>query len=344
MNAILGKSKGPTVVEPPERIGERNGWGECCSGADLYTMFLDGLGLDAFKNSTGLLGKDGTDPASLFKTILKKKAPKFAQLLDLLAKMLGSAPLQARTFLKEEELLKRTLDPSNQLPEGLESAPANRREGLKACAPLMRALTEKTQHYYVEGKPAITWGRGSSAVTKKLIAVWLVYTRNPEKGNLPYRSVRAAEAGKNGDLAALYDERLERDPTMTNFLDVCYTLRIPTVGECPHIDGKGRALTDAPRRVQQSKVGMYLNSVKNSAGKVVKTPNCSRQWDPDWKGFGSGSGPCSVPDDARMGLVLIRDVKEYDELEYSYDWSKHEASCGKAQTDLYEALAKSGGR
>jgi hypothetical protein len=42
--------------------------------------------------------------------------------------------------------------------------------------------------------------------------------------------------------------------------------------------------------------------------------------------------------------VLIRDVKEYDELVYSYDWSKHEASCGKAQTDLYEALAKSGGR
>jgi hypothetical protein len=49
----------------------------------------------------------------------------------------------------------------------------------------MRALNEKTQHYYVEGKPAITWGRGSSAVTKKLTAVWLVYTRNPEKGNLP---------------------------------------------------------------------------------------------------------------------------------------------------------------
>jgi hypothetical protein len=184
-------------------------------------MFLDGLGLDAFKNSTGLLGKDGTDPASLFKTILKKKAPKFAQLLDLLAKMLGSAPLQARTLLAQEELFQCTLEPPNQLPEGLESAPANRREGLKACAPLMRALSEETQHYYVEGKLAITWGRGSSAVTKRLIAVWLVYTRNPEKGNLPYRSVRAAEAGKNGDLAALYDERLERDPTMTNFLEPC---------------------------------------------------------------------------------------------------------------------------
>jgi hypothetical protein len=111
------------------------------------------------------------------------------------------------------------------------------------------------------------------------------------------------------------------------------------------MDGKGRALMDAPRRVQESKVGMYLNSTKDSAGTVVKTPNCSRLWDPDWKMFGSGSlsGPCSVPDDARMGLVLIKDVKEYDELEYSYDWSKHETSCGKAPTGIYQLISKSGG-
>jgi hypothetical protein len=341
MNAILGKSKGPTVVEPPERIGEPGkGWGERCSGAELYMMFLDGLDGNAFQNSTGLFRMHGTDPAHLFKR-MQRKTLKFAQLLDLLAKMLGSAPLQARKFLEQEELFKSIVEPSNRLPEGLESAPANRREGLQACAPLMQALSAKTQHYYVEGKTEIMWGRGSSAVSKRLISVWLVYTLNPEKGNLPYRSVRAAEPGTNGDLVALYDERLNRDPTMTKFLDVCYTLRIPNVGECPHMDGKGRALMDAPRRVQESKVGMYLNSTKNSAGKVVKTVNCSRLWDPEWKGFGSGSGPCSVPDDARMGLVLIRDVKEYDELEYSYDWSKHESTCGKA--DIYQSMSKSGG-
>ncbi len=62
---------------------------------------------------------------------------------------------------------------------------------------------------------------------------------------------------------------------------------------------------------------MYLNSTKDSAGTVVKTPNCSRLWDPDWKMFGSGRGFCSVPDDAPMGLVLIKDVKEYDELRYN---------------------------
>lgn len=324
-------------MEPPERIGEPGkGWGEHCSGAELCTMFLNGLDESAFQNLTGLPVMDRTDPALLFNMMLKK-APKFTQLLDLLAKMLGSASLQAREFLKQEELFKSIVEPSNRLPEGLESAPANRREGLQACAPLMQALSAKTQHYYVEGKPTISWGRGQ----KRLISVWLVYTRNEAKGNLPYRSVRAAEPGKTGDLVALYDERLNRDPTMTKFLDVCYTLRIPNVGECPHMDGKGRALMDAPRRVQQSKVGMYLNSTKDAAGTVEKPPNCSRLWDPDWNLLGRDS--CRVPDNTRMGLGLIKDVKQYDPLEYNYDWAKHERICGNSQAAMYQMLSKSGG-
>jgi hypothetical protein len=266
--------------------------------------------------------------------MMRKKARKFTQLLDLLAKMFGSEPLKAREFLAREKLFDTIDEPSNQLPEGLESAPANRRDDLLACVPLMKALREKTQHYYVEGKPTISWGRGQ----KRLISVWLVYTRNEAKGNLPYRSVRAAEPGKTGDLVALYDERLNRDPTMTKFLDVCYTLRIPNVGECPHMDGKGRALMDAPRRVQQSKVGMYLNSTKDAAGTVEKPPNCSRLWDPDWKGLGRDSFP--VPDNTRMGLGLIKNVEQYDQLEYNYDWYKHEATC---KADLYQTLSKSGG-
>jgi hypothetical protein len=44
-----------------------------------------------------------------------------------------------------------------------------------------------------------------------------------------------------------------------------------------------------------------------------------------------------------MGLVLIKDVKEYDELEYSYDWSKHESSCGKAASEIYLYMSRSGG-
>jgi hypothetical protein len=42
-----------------------------------------------------------------------------------------------------------------------------------------------------------------------------------------------------------------------------------------------------------------------------------------------------------MVLVLSQDVKAYDELEYSYDWSKHESTCGKA--DIYQSMSKSGG-
>ena len=173
-------------MERPERNGEPGkGWGEHCSGAELCTMFLNGLDESAFQNLTGLPVMDRTDPALLF-NMMRKKARKFTQLLDLLAKMFGSEPLQARTFLEREELFQSIVLPSNQLPEGVDSAPANRWDDLRACAPLMKALSPQTQHYYVEGK-TISWGRGE----KRLISVWLVYTRNPEKGNLPYRSVRA---------------------------------------------------------------------------------------------------------------------------------------------------------
>jgi hypothetical protein len=62
MNEIIGKSKGPTVVEPPERIGEPGkGWGEHCSGAELCTMFLNGLDGNTFRNLTGLPVNVGTE-------------------------------------------------------------------------------------------------------------------------------------------------------------------------------------------------------------------------------------------------------------------------------------------
>ncbi len=175
--------------------------------------------------------------------------------------------------------------------------------------------------------------------------MWLVYTLNPEKSNLPYRSVRAVEPGTNGDLAALYSERLIGDSTMLTFLDVCFTLKFPNVGDCPLMDGKGRGWMDAPRRVKESKVGMYLNSAMDKTGAVAKPPNCTRLWDPDWNTFGSSKNLISVPDDARMGLVLTKDVKAYDELLYTYHWAKHESStCSRrSQEDIYQVLSRSGG-
>ena len=342
MNAILGKAKGPTVVE---RIGEPGkGWEERCRGEELCTIFLSALCNDKFRNITGLMASNRHKQAELF-AMMQDKAPRFARLLELLAKMFGSAELEARTFLSAEDLFQSIAEPSNQLPEGLESAPANSRESLKSCAPLMKALREETQHYYVEGKPEIIFGRGSLAEKKRLISVWLVYTRNPEKSYLPYRSVRAAEPGKTGDLAALYSERLVRDSTMLASLDVCFTLKIPNAGDCPHMDGKGRGWMDAPRRVAESIVGMYLNSNKDKTGSVTKPSNCTRLWDPDWHSFGSSSYPTTVPDDVRMGLVLSQDVKAYDELLYGYDWAKHESSIcsSRSQGNIYQVLSKSGG-
>ena len=115
------------------------------------------------------------------------------------------------------------------------------------------------------------------------------------------------------------------------------------------MDGKGRASMDAPRRVKSSKVGMYLNSSKDSRGTPAKPSNCTRLWDPDWNSFGSSRNHISaVPDDASMALALSQNVKAYDELLYCYDWSKHENSnCGKsssnASSNMYQSLSKSGG-
>jgi hypothetical protein len=346
MNALVGQSDGPTVVERIGAPGE--GWGALCSGAELYKIFLSGLDEGTFRDSTGLMDRD-TNPVDMF-SMMRKRFPKFADLLNLLAKMFGSTPLETRRVLGDEQLFLSIADPSNELPQGLESAPEDRRSSLQACAPLMKALSEKTLHYYVEGKPELIWGRGQSAVVKKMIAVWLVYKCNPEKADIYYRSVRAAESGKVGEFAAIYSGRVERESTNIIFLDICYTLRFPNVGESPNLDGKGRGLMDAPRRVKESRTGMYLNSVKDKTGRTIQQPNCMRLWDPDWRTFGSSKRHCSVPDDARMGLVLSENVKQYDELVYSYDWAKSEIECGKApnskapsDTKILNRLSKSGG-
>jgi len=128
---------------------------------------------------------------------------------------------------------------------------------------------------------------------------------------------------------------------MLTFLDVCFTLKIPNVGDCPHMDGKGRGWMDAPRRVEESVVGMYLNSNKDKSGTVAKPTNCTRLWDPDWHSFGTSRHRNSVPDNARMGLVLSQEIKTYEELVYVYDWAKHEG--GLSSNDILDRLSRSGG-
>jgi hypothetical protein len=202
----------------------------------------------------------------------------------------------------------------------------------------MKALAAQVQHYFVKGK-TVQWGRES----KKLINVWLCYTFNQEKKR-PYRAVRAAEPGNAGDLAAIYRARLEQDPASLKFLDNRFMLRFPNTGECPCIDGKDRGILDAPNHVEEANVGMYLNSTKNIMNVADKPCNCGRDWYPPWTSYGSDKSLESVEsfDKRRMGLVLLFQVKVYDELVYHYDWSKTEREC--RPNDVLRTLSNSGGR
>jgi hypothetical protein len=95
------------------------------------------------------------------------------------------------------------------------------------------------------------------------------------------------------------------------------------------IDGKARGIFDTPKHVEDSIVGMYLNSTKDEKNVASKRSNCCRLWDPDWTTYGSDKSVCTVSNDRRMGLYLLRPVKMYEELVYAYDWSKHESASGR---------------
>ena len=330
MNTVLGQSRQPTVVE--------RSWAGF-TGSKLYTMFLRTLDDNAFRSVTGLVDRE--DTSSSWK-LLRKKTPKLAQLLDLLARMLGGAALEARA-LNKETLFDGIVVPSNALKQGLDSAPEDQRARLRTCVPLMTALSSNTQHYFVKGK-TLTLGQGTSAETKKLIDVWLCYTINPQKRR-PYRAVRAAEPGNIGDCAAIYSARVERDEASLKFLDICFLLRLPSTGDCPCIDGKDRGILDAPKHVEESIIGMYLNSTKDEKNMNSRIRNCGRLWDPEWKTFGSDKSVGTVSDDPRMLLTLIKKVEMYEELVYTYDWKKSEEKSGRGQgaAGILANLSRSGG-
>jgi hypothetical protein len=312
LNAVLGAA-------PARASTDGRGAAADQGGADLYAKFLSTLDQNAFRHATGHSIKDSLEEDW---GILKTNMPKFANLLELLARMLSRHTLTV-TNVMGNELFQGIVVPSTVLLEGLHSAPEDRRPSLVTCPALMKALEESTQHYFVKGK-TITWTRGEA---KKLMDVWLCYSKS-ETG-IPFRSVRAAEPGELGYFAAIYDARVEKDEASISRLDVCYLLKFPnTGGAC--IDGKDRGIVDAPNLVEASTVGMFLNSCKDAlncsnASKI----NCARLWDPPWKTFGSDRSVVDSFDDRRMALQLTRPVKVYEELVYGYDWRKSEEVSGK---------------
>ncbi len=138
-----------------ERIDQPGkGWKERCSGEELCTIFLSALCNDKFRNMTGLLASNQNKQAELF-VIMRRQAPRFARLLELLAKMFGSAALEARTFLREEELFQSIVEPSNQLPDGFMI-------GIRSCEPETKSTSLCSAHESSQGENAALLCRGQA--------------------------------------------------------------------------------------------------------------------------------------------------------------------------------------
>jgi hypothetical protein len=332
LNAVLGAAPARAADQSTDGRGSAAYQG----GADLYAKFLSTLDQNAFASVTGLLKPDSQKGAW---GILKDKMPKFANLLELLAQMLRRQALSAAEVMRNKLFRGIVVPSTSVLLEGLDSAPEDRRPSLETCVPLMKALKESTQHYFVKGK-TIAWTRGEE---KKLMDVWLCYTRKSET-DIPFRSVRAAEPGEHGCFAAIYMARVEKDEASIALLDTCYLLKYPnTGGAC--MDGKDRGIVDAPKLVEDSTVGMFLNSCKdelNCCSDASKI-NCTRSWDPPWTTFGSDRSVVDSFDDRRMALQLTRPVKMYEELVYSYHWRKSEEVSGKRTLQQIMAMMGKGG-
>ena len=103
------------------------------------------------------------------------------------------------------------------------------------------------------------------------------------------------------------------------------------------LDGRSKACGG----IRSGDVPQLKVSNKDKSGTVAKPTNCTRLWDPDWHSFGTSRHRNSVPDNARMGLVLSQEIKTYEELVYVYDWAKHEG--GLSSNDILDRLSRSGG-
>jgi hypothetical protein len=111
------------------------------------------------------------------------------------------------------------------------------RQKLGKCTELTKNLGSNSMHYYVPGCAEYPLNK---ALTK-LIAVWLVYI-SVDKSKRWYRSVRAAEIEKIGDVGAVYCARIEWDPTMLNRTDTTYCMKMQSCPLVPCIEAKPRGI------------------------------------------------------------------------------------------------------
>ena len=302
LNAILGRTGQGTVV-----AGE---WRGAC---DLFRVWLETLSDDEFRNMTGISCRNPVADALCHHSM--NTPTQFKALFELLALLLGEAPLDAKEVLDSNPFSGMAV-PSNAYPDGLESAPEAVRNDLRACPPLMRRIEDRVLHMYVAGR-TLEWNKNQ----KTLIPVWLVYTWEQDKSKL-CRSLFTAAEGKLGDLGAIYHSPLVTDDALTIYLSKVHFLQFPA---CKTVmDGRPRAFDDTPKAVAAGEVAQYANSSQNETGCHTRMANCTRDWHPEWKSLDT-TRSARIKDDAAMGLRLTRNVDKYEELLYPYTWGKYDS-------------------
>jgi hypothetical protein len=233
--------------------------------------------------------------------------------------MLGGGPLEAHAMLKFNVALQGLDLPSNACQQGLESLPEDQsqRTHWQRHVMLQRGLRSGSEHYYVAGG-LIAWNNE----TKKRIATWLVYTKVKDSEGWN-RSLRAAEHGRVGDLAAICRARVEQNEALIGYLDTRFCLSAPQGLNCV-FESKPRGTVAASQAVADGTVAMFVNSNLDERNVPKRLANCAKEWDPSIEKLGTDKSHCvvEIPSNLQMGLRLVQAVQEYDELLCPFKWGK----------------------
>jgi hypothetical protein len=252
--------------------------------------------------------------------------------------MLGGGSLEASDILKSKPFPGMPIH-VNAYPEGLESVPdRGLRESMRANPPFITNLQLKIQHYWVAGRTLSNW----NGADRKLLAAWLVLTWNDAKQCYD-RTVRTAEAGKEGDFGAVYHVRIETNVAHSSRIDKRYFLKLP--GSTAVMDGTPRSLDADHKAVEDGDVAQFVDSNLDERGEAERPPNCTRDWTPEWGTFGTDTGDQMLGTKyVAMGLKLTRAMQPYKRLFYKYHWGKFERESGRAfsGTNIYADLIQVG--
>ena len=262
------------------------------------------------------------------------------QLICFLAETRG---MTANTALKHS-LWTEFQRPKNEYPQGLDSAPPAAREALLLCDPLMKAIKERTLHYFVEGG-IVRW----KSRDRKRLSTWLVYTWiDDAKGQRWVRGLYTAEKGSKGDLAAIYRNRIVTNLELNRII-VTHVLTFPSNKGTQYagFDGTPRGIGCEQKAIDLWTLGSYINSVRDETSTCTERVNCGREWEPEWKSFSTDKSVAKPPPPSTsMGLILLTDVDSYAQLLYSYNWKKEEVkSLGSVSANNHlTQLARESGR